>query len=615
MSFFGFDTTLPDRAHTPPAGRGAGSPRSGRGTPPHPARSIGISSPSTRRSNYVPDDRETFGDELVSSLPADDDQGLASHLDQLLEKKYEYGGLELPDGGEMGGFGGEEDVGGLLEDDDQGLNDETFGDSSAPVNIDTDFDFTAGNEFFSIEPAVAPPRRDMARRASIKGLWDQPLPEPKPREAMRNLADAWNRPVDPRSQQPPADLGRNTLTLEEIEAELLRQARGGGLGLDQRPDPRTMDPRMMDPRHLDMRGMDLRGIDPRSIDPRTIDPRSLDPRGIDPRMIDPRMVDPRLLDGGFSSPSMEEMELAIRAQQQRQRNAPPGMDQMIPHGHPHQHQQPFRRPLPQLGQFFPNAGRGGYGGQGQRGYHNERRGDYGHHGYRQHERRGYYDKRDERREDLRPREEKYRNLMTQREKELIAKIQIAQLVTDDPYADDFYYQIYSSLLSSNKSSSTSDENAPGSGTNTPTGVGGKAGSSLNWQQDLLMRQGRGNTINVTNQMQMQMQRLIDQRKIRNKGTSLVLEGALGKLSLSSVRNPKQAIQVGGGASETENKEHVVPNFARLSHKKILKQIETVYDTVLELEQLKRKGPGGDGTEEDLERKIRNKGTSCEYCRI
>ena len=150
MSFFGFDTTLPDRSHSPPAAaRGSSTQRAGRATPPTGAARGGggnhfnVSSPSSRRNNYVPDDRETFGDELVASIPADDDQGLASHLDELLEKKYEYGGLELPDGAdgadELGGFGDEENVGGLLEEDDEGLNDETFGDSAAPVNIGMSF--------------------------------------------------------------------------------------------------------------------------------------------------------------------------------------------------------------------------------------------------------------------------------------------------------------------------------------------------------------------------------------------------------------------------------------------------------------------------------------------
>src|SRR5438128_851507 len=35
--------------------------------------------------------------------------------------------------------------------------------------------------------------------------------------------------------------------------------------------------------------------------------------------------------------------------------------------------------------------------------------------------------------------------MTQGDKEFINRIQISQLVNDDPYADDFYYQVYAAI--------------------------------------------------------------------------------------------------------------------------------------------------------------------------
>ena len=35
----------------------------------------------------------------------------------------------------------------------------------------------------------------------------------------------------------------------------------------------------------------------------------------------------------------------------------------------------------------------------------------------------------------------YSNLMTQREKEWVAKIQMMQLQSTDPYLDDYYYQV------------------------------------------------------------------------------------------------------------------------------------------------------------------------------
>lgn len=40
----------------------------------------------------------------------------------------------------------------------------------------------------------------------------------------------------------------------------------------------------------------------------------------------------------------------------------------------------------------------------------------------------------------------YSNLMTQKEKEWVTKIQMMQLQSTDPYLDDYYYQVCSSCL-------------------------------------------------------------------------------------------------------------------------------------------------------------------------
>ncbi|KAJ3280972.1 hypothetical protein HK104_000294 [Borealophlyctis nickersoniae] len=568
MSFFGFDTTLPDASKAPPGGRS----QQGRGQDPR---------------FRLPDNRETFGEELGGQMNDDDDteEAFGSRLDEMLEAKFAYGGNLEDEGLDAEGGG----IGGALEDDDEDLNDETFGESAAADKIDREFDFTAGNEFFKHEPgernvAAASGEdqfdesgRDTMRKPNFKHLWEQPLPG----EMKRAMSDSWHQ-SGPSQQQgqrfmPPS----GSVTLEEIEAELMRNARGSA-----GPPQGGLDPRMVDPRGMAMgppmghQAMDPR-LNARQVDRGHVDPGILEMRGMDPRSIDPRAVDPRLLDGR-NFPSLAEMEMALRAQQ-RQRGPPgpygsqsvPGMGPGPMGGLPPMNQQGFRRPLPQLGHYFPSAQRGmAMNNRGQR--H-----DYPHHQQRHPDRRGQYP-----REDYRPREERYKGLMTQREKELIAKIQIAQLVTDDPYADDFYYQIYTALVSVSSQSS-----------NQPGGADGSSGSkSLNWQQNMLMSQGRGNSMNVTNQMQMQMQRLIDQRKQRPKGTSLALEGALGKISINSVRNPKRLIQVTGAGSNKENNDHNLPQFSLLSHRKVLKTIENVYLDVLDLEQMKRKGPEGDDVE-------------------
>jgi len=80
-------------------------------------------------------------------------------------------------------------------------------------------------------------------------------------------------------------------------------------------------------------------------------------------------------------------------------------------------------------------------------------------------------------------------LMMQWEKEMIAKIQISQLVTDNPYKDDFYYKIYTSIAP-----------APEKELQSPREKGSKS------------RKKSEGASKVANRMQQQMQRLIDKRK-------------------------------------------------------------------------------------------------------
>ncbi|KAI9342590.1 topoisomerase II-associated protein PAT1 [Obelidium mucronatum] len=176
-----------------------------------------------------------------------------------------------------------------------------------------------------------------------------------------------------------------------------------------------------------------------------------------------------------------------------------------------------------------------------------------------------------------PRWVRYADSMTQYEKETIARIQISQLVSENPYRDDFYYQIYSQFRSGNGSIGT---------------------SGANWQQSMLHAK------DSSFEMQAQMKKLIEGKKLKPKGTTLAMEGALGKISLTSVKNPRKLIQINQAAKQ----EHAVPTFSRLTRRKILKSIETVYTCVLNIEQLKRKVPerGSEGEEEwaaELEQNI------------
>lgn len=126
-------------------------------------------------------------------------------------------------------------------------------------------------------------------------------------------------------------------------------------------------------------------------------------------------------------------------------------------------------------------------------------------------------------------QDKYRGLMTKYEKDLIQKIQLTQLISQNPWIDDFYFQIYTSL-----------RKTPGS----------------SWQQQFLTTRGSGTY--VTNSMQNQMLKIIEQRKQRReaKAQALQLQGALGKISSNSYQKPKQAIEI--QSSQPKEKDIAAP---------------------------------------------------------
>ncbi|CAO3607048.1 unnamed protein product [Cunninghamella blakesleeana] len=130
-----------------------------------------------------------------------------------------------------------------------------------------------------------------------------------------------------------------------------------------------------------------------------------------------------------------------------------------------------------------------------------------------------------RREDMR--KSQYDGLMTQHDKDFVQRIQLTQLASGDPYADDFYYQVYSSLRMRAAGMNNSNNN---NANNKPSSNGS--------------RNGRGRREdNMMQRMQMQIQRIVNDAKRRPKQTQVTLEGALGKITTLSTRNPRQTLQV------------------------------------------------------------------------
>jgi DNA topoisomerase 2-associated protein PAT1 len=158
--------------------------------------------------------------------------------------------------------------------------------------------------------------------------------------------------------------------------------------------------------------------------------------------------------------------------------------------------------------------------------------------------------------------------MTQHDKDVVNRIQLSQLASGDPYADDFYYQVYSSLRQR--------AGLPLQSSVIPHTEGGR---------------GRGRREeNMMQRMQQQLQRIVNDAKRRPKQTQVSLEGALGKITSLTVRNPRQVLQVPSGHAEptAPSADHATPDAHDKRH--VLKITEDMYTIVLELEQMRRQGP-------------------------
>jgi hypothetical protein len=179
-------------------------------------------------------------------------------------------------------------------------------------------------------------------------------------------------------------------------------------------------------------------------------------------------------------------------------------------------------------------------------------------------------------------------LMTLYEKELVARIQIAQLVCQDAYHDDYYYKMF-------KKEEEAEEVEKADVGSDPR----------LWARNISKTQN-GNRVLVNNAIQDQMRALIEGRKrAHRKGVAVGREGALGKVALNSTRNPRQAIKLyvkrkddekvegdgsGGGKTDGDVGKAAASTIGN-TRQKVLRGIEAVHNHVLALEALSRRESG------------------------
>ncbi|RMD44984.1 hypothetical protein DV735_g106, partial [Chaetothyriales sp. CBS 134920] len=183
-------------------------------------------------------------------------------------------------------------------------------------------------------------------------------------------------------------------------------------------------------------------------------------------------------------------------------------------------------------------------------------------------------------------------LMTPQDKNFITRIQLQQLVaatgnSADPspeaaLAEDFYYQVYSQI-----------RGAPRQHPGQPLG---------HFAQTYLFQTGARTSGNrrhhITGdthmqRMQQQVQRAVEAAKLKPKNKQLIIEGSLGKISFSNAKTPKPLLNI-----RKQESSEIKPatsrkglNMTNPSDRKIvLRNIETVYITLMRLEDHERRMP-------------------------
>ncbi|XP_075698001.1 protein PAT1 homolog 1 [Rhinoderma darwinii] len=146
------------------------------------------------------------------------------------------------------------------------------------------------------------------------------------------------------------------------------------------------------------------------------------------------------------------------------------------------------------------------------------------------------------------RRDPYAGLMLQREKEWVCRIQLLQLQSTDPYHDDFYYQNYFEKLE--KLSSSQDRPSEGP--------------------------KKERTKLITPQV----------AKLEHTYKPVQFEGSLGKLTVSSVNNPRKMIDA--VATHRSDEEETREKQVRDKRRQTLVIIEKAFSVLLELEDFERR---------------------------
>ncbi|GES64735.1 topoisomerase II associated protein [Aspergillus terreus] len=539
MSFFGFDTTLPrDRA------------------PPGDKRGIF-------------DTPDPFAEVARARAHAPDDD------DDVIDFEDTYDGL-----------------GDQLDDDQDAFNDDTFGGGLESAPVGKDFDFfgktaqvadAIGEEQvrYSLQhpgaPAVAPPATEPAPSTATakqpKRTGYEKYSDPDYIPDLQAKSSIWNMPQKPEPAPQPAAQPKKMLSLEEVEAQL----RGHGVppGLGQ--PPVSLPPSIPELSHPLQRPPGLPEGFPQ-LPPELLQAQFA--KGVPPTQL---MHQPPMGSEHYPFPPNVPLHLLQNANLPPQHMVPPQRQAMPPQApQPQQHQQQ-QPPQPAI----PQGPRGGNNilplitnPQQLMNLTEEQRIAY-------------------LMEDAKRAKRNHKifllsrgnGLMTPQDKNFITRIQLQQLVAaagnvgDDSeavLAEDFYYQVYSQI-----------RGAPRQHPHQP--LGHFAQTYLLQTGNRLGGHGRRQAQSADNhmqRMQQQVQRAVEAAKAKPKNKQLIIEGSLGKISFSNAKTPKPMLNIKRPESSEGGKPAKKPHadLSMSDRKSILTNIEGVYGTLMEMEDMERTMP-------------------------
>ncbi|CAM1511735.1 Fc.00g092480.m01.CDS01 [Cosmosporella sp. VM-42] len=178
-------------------------------------------------------------------------------------------------------------------------------------------------------------------------------------------------------------------------------------------------------------------------------------------------------------------------------------------------------------------------------------------------------------------------LMTPQDKNFITRIQLQQLVSatgnpvdgsDTSISEDFYYQVYSHIRAGQR------QNPSQPLSNFAQTYLYQTGS----RQGGMRRHGRA-AENHFQRMEQQVQRAVEAAKNKPKNPQLVIAGSLGKISFSNAKTPKPLLNIKRTESETP-RPSTGKKAGGLDRKTILRNVEKVYQTLMQIEDHVRQIP-------------------------